>query len=136
MPASELKFRPHVRAWLSWSERWIVNVGLFPSKTENSNSHEFELYRPSIKNIKLMLKAIKARINIDHARKCFETIARLKPAACRRLERAFSINMSGPVSKWLSACKAIAARLSLRRHNISTISASDCQPCPSQSSIQ
>ena len=54
-----------MQAWLSWSERGTVNSWVFNlimSKTKNSNSHGFELRRPSIKGTKLLLKAIKAII--------------------------------------------------------------------------
>jgi len=40
----------------------------FRLKPENSNSHGFELYRPSIKGTKLLLKVIKAIIVIKQKR--------------------------------------------------------------------
>jgi len=57
----------HVQAWLSWSEQGIVEpqvVGSVPSNPENSDSHGFELHRPSIKRTKQLLKVIKAIIII------------------------------------------------------------------------
>jgi len=54
-----------MQAWLSWLARGTVNpkfVGSIPFKTENSKSHGFELHKPSIKGVKLLLKVIKAII--------------------------------------------------------------------------
>jgi len=45
--------------------RHVIHIRLTP---ENSNSHRFELHRPSIKGTKLLLKVIKAIIIINESR--------------------------------------------------------------------
>jgi len=64
--------RPHVQAWLSWSEQLLIprSSVRFPLKHENSNSHGFELHRPSIKGTKVLLKVIKATIIIVCVSEC------------------------------------------------------------------
>jgi len=68
-----LQKRPHVQAWLSWSKQGMSiprSSIRFRLKHENSNSHGFDIHRPSIKGTKVLLKVTKAIIIIKSKVHC------------------------------------------------------------------